>query len=110
MKITRMQKSIGAILAVAATAAALLWSSGLLSESNLPDSLASGNGRIEAVQVDVASKLPGRVSEVLVQEGDLVEKDQLLARLDNRELTASSQEAQAQYEQTRTNPAINPPI
>ncbi|MEG1328413.1 MAG: hemolysin D, partial [Janthinobacterium sp.] len=32
----------------------------------------SGNGRIEATEIDVATKLAGRVKEILVREGDFV--------------------------------------
>lgn len=38
-----------------------------------PDWPVSGNGRIEAIDVDVATRSSGRVREVLVQEGDFVE-------------------------------------
>lgn len=40
------------------------------------------NGRIEAVTVDLAPKVSGRVSQVLVREGDRVRAGQLLAKLD----------------------------
>ena len=40
------------------------------------------NGRIEAVTVDLAPKVAGRVSQVLVREGDRVKAGQILARLD----------------------------
>ncbi len=61
----------------------------------LPEGIAYGNGRIEAVQVDIAAKYAGRVREVLVHEGDLVEKDQLLVRMDTLELEAALAQAQA---------------
>ena len=40
------------------------------------------NGRIEAPLVDLAPKVPGRVVEVLVKEGDRVKAGDLLVRLD----------------------------
>jgi HlyD family secretion protein len=40
------------------------------------------NGRVEAVTVDLAPKVTGRVVEVLAVEGDRVEAGQLLVRLD----------------------------
>ncbi len=61
----------------------------------LPEGIVFGNGRIEAVQVDIAAKYPGRVREVFAHEGDLVEKDQLLVRMDARELEAALAQAQA---------------
>ncbi len=62
----------------------------------LPEGIVFGNGRIEAVQVDIAAKYAGRVREVLGHEGDLVEKDQLLVRMDTLELEAALAQAQAQ--------------
>jgi HlyD family secretion protein len=35
----------------------------------LPDGLYVGNGRLEATEVQIASKTPGRLAEVLVDEG-----------------------------------------
>ena len=43
--------------------------------------LASGNGRIEATEIDVATKLGGRVEEILVTEGAFVKTGEPLARL-----------------------------
>jgi HlyD family secretion protein len=61
----------------------------------LPDGIVFGNGRIEAVQVDIAAKYAGRVREVLAHEGDLVKRDQLLVRMDTLELEAALAQAQA---------------
>lgn len=36
------------------------------------EGLASGNGRIEATDIDVAAKIPARIEEILVHEGDFV--------------------------------------
>lgn len=65
----------------------------------LPEGIVSGNGRIEAVQVDVATKFTGRVTEVLVKEGDMVEKGQIVAKMDTSQLEASLAQAQAQTAQ-----------
>tara|TARA_R110002074_G_scaffold124162_1_gene260431 strand:- start:3919 stop:4914 length:996 start_codon:yes stop_codon:yes gene_type:complete len=61
----------------------------------VPAGIAFGNGRIEAVHVDVAAKVFGRVGEVLVHEGDLVEKGQPIARIEISELQAQLARAQA---------------
>lgn len=61
----------------------------------LPQGIVFGNGRIEAVQVDIATKYAGRVKDVLAREGDLVEKGQLLVRMDTLELEAALAQAQA---------------
>lgn len=59
-----------------------------------PD-IARGNGRIEAVQIDIATKIPGRVESILVREGDLVETGQLLATIDTAQLQAQLLRARA---------------
>src|SRR5690625_174800 len=71
-----------------------LWDS--LRRDELPAGFASGNGRIEAVEIDVSTKTPGRVMEILVREGDFVEVGQVLARMDTNVLEAQLREAQAQ--------------
>jgi len=57
-------------------------------QAKLPSGLISGSGRIESEQVDVSAKSPGRLQEVLVQEGDLVAAGQVLARVDTSDLQA----------------------
>jgi HlyD family secretion protein len=68
-----------------------------------PKSIAFGNGRIEATEVDIATKIPGRLIEVSVQEGDVVNVGQVLAKLDTDELDARVKQAQAQIQQAREN-------
>jgi len=67
----------------------------------LPPGFASGNGRIEATQYDIAAKHAGRIAEVLVREGDMVAKGQVLARIDTKDLEADLRQAEAQLAQTR---------
>lgn len=62
---------------------------------SLPDGIAGGNGRIEVERVDVATKLPGRVSEIRVREGDLVEKDRIVGQMDVADLLAQRAAARA---------------
>ena len=68
----------------------------LSQQSDIPDYIASGNGRIEAEEIRVATKYAGRVEDVLVEEGDQVTKGQVLARMDTAELTASRARARAE--------------
>lgn len=72
-------------------------------KSDLPEGFASGNGRLETTQVDIASKLSGRLINIDAEEGDLVEKDQILARIDVEELQTKLQEAIAYKEQAQEN-------
>ncbi len=52
-------------------------------------------------QATVSSKFTGRVTEVLIEEGMLVEEDQVLARLDDANIQASFQLAEAQLVSTQ---------
>lgn len=60
---------------------------------------ASGNGRIEATEVDVAAKLAGRIEEILVKEGDFVKQGQALAHMQVSTLQAQLAEAEAVYQE-----------
>jgi HlyD family secretion protein len=55
----------------------------------------SVTGTVEATQVDPSAKITGRVVELLVREGQPVERGQLLARLDDTELAAEVRRAEA---------------
>lgn len=57
------------------------------------------NGRIEATEVDVATKLAGRVDDILVAEGDFVTAGQVLATMQVQTLDAQRREAAAQRQQ-----------
>lgn len=65
------------------------------------DGFVSGNGRIEAIEIDVATKIAGRLREVLVEEGDFVRAGQPLARMDTDVLRAQRDEAAAQLAQAQ---------
>lgn len=86
----------GAVLVVGVVIAWQWWQS---RSATLPDGIVSGNGRIEAVQVHVATKYPGRVVSILVQEGDMVEGGMVLAEMDSEELEATLDETRARLAQ-----------
>ncbi|RBP26475.1 HlyD family secretion protein [Marinobacter pelagius] len=65
---------------------------------DLPDGFAAGNGRIEAVEIDIAAKTAGRIREILVNEGDFVRAGQVLAKMDTAVLEAQLREAEAQLQ------------
>jgi len=96
-----MNKRVALLIILALAAAAYLFLGGYFSASGLPETFASGNGRIEATEVDVATKMPGRVAEVRAKEGEMVVKGQPLARIDTRELEARLAQAAAQVEQAK---------
>jgi len=68
--------------------------------------LASGNGRIEAVEIDIAAKSPGRLRDVLVAEGDFVVAGQVVAVMDTEVLEAQLREAEAQLKQAQSSVGI----
>lgn len=60
------------------------------------DQFLSGNGRIEATEIDVAAKLPGRLQDILVDEGEFVQAGQVLAHMQVKTLDAQRDEVRAQ--------------
>ncbi len=102
MSLPARKITIAALLvAVAAAAAAYAWTK--LHDSGLDNGFASGNGRIEATEIDVATKLPGRVDSILVDEGDFVTAGQPLAQMQVQVLDAQLDEARAQHQQAISN-------
>lgn len=83
-----------AVVAIVGVAAAAAWR--FLQPQGLPEGFAAGNGRIEAVEIDVAAKTAGRVKDILANEGDFVRAGQELARMDTAVLEAQLREAEAQ--------------
>jgi len=68
----------------------------------LGEGFASGNGRIEATEIDVAAKLGGRVQSIVVKEGEFVTAGQPLAHMQIDTLQASRDEASARHQQAVT--------
>jgi HlyD family secretion protein len=65
------------------------------------DPVVRGSGTIEATEVLVSAKIPARIVELRVAEGDRVSAGELLARLACDEPEARLAQAQAQLEQAR---------
>lgn len=83
---------IGALAVFAGVVYALFGGDGATS---IPDGIAYGNGRIEAVQVDISTRIAGRVKEVSAQEGDLVQPGTTVALIDTAQLQAQLLRAKA---------------
>lgn len=80
-----------ATLRVCALAGGLLMScDGLTAQAPTPIT-----GLVDATEIDVASKVPGRVKELKVQEGDAVTEGQVLATIESDELEAKVDQATA---------------
>lgn len=72
------------------------WQRHQRAQVQLPDGITVGNGRIEAIQVDIATKYAGRIGDVLAREGSMVAPDDLLAHIDSTEMRAELEKANAQ--------------
>ncbi len=77
-----------------AMAAYLLWQQ--RDHADLGPGFVSGNGRIEATEIDVATRFAGRVRSISVKQGDSVIEGQSVAQMDTDTLQAQWREAQAQ--------------
>lgn len=73
---------------------------------SLPGQFYAANGRLEATEVQIATKNAGRLAQVLVHEGDKVVAGQLLAVMDTRTLEAKLQQALAGVAGARQNVAV----
>jgi HlyD family secretion protein len=67
----------------------------------LPDGVVKSNGRIEATQVDVSSKYPGRLTEVTVEEGSSVTQGKVIARISSPEYEAQLRAAEANVQKSK---------
>lgn len=89
-------------IALAAVVVAVGWTlAQQLAAPRMPGWIASGNGRIEAVAIDISARTGGRIREILVREGDRVAQGQVLARMDTQQLDAQLREARAQAQRGR---------
>jgi HlyD family secretion protein len=59
-------------------------------------------GIVETTEVDVASKIPGRIDTVFVDEGNMVRKGQVLAKLESKELDAKLEQARGVMEAAKS--------
>jgi len=58
-------------------------------------------GLFDAAEIDVASKIPGRVKDLLVKEGDAVKKDQKLLVIESEEMKAKIDQVEAAIEASK---------
>ena len=63
---------------------------------DMPEGIVKSNGRLEATQVDVSAKYPGRLATLTVNEGDEVTAGQVVATISSPETEAQLRNAQAQ--------------
>jgi len=92
---------IALMSAVAVAVAAYYWSN--LRVAGPGAGFIGGNGRIEATEIDVATKLAGRVQDILVNEGSFVKAGEPLAYMQIDVLRAQLAESQAKLMQAGNN-------
>lgn len=100
-----LNRIITAILIVAVLCIAAWWGRQQYINSNHEAGFIKGNGRIEATEIDISTKLSGRISDILVNEGDFIRAGQTLVKMDIDSLIAQQDEAAASLHQTETNVA-----
>jgi HlyD family secretion protein len=87
------------MLAVAGGGGAYYWWK--QSQAQLPLGIVWGNGRLEADEINIATKFAGRIAEISADEGDMVKAGQVVARMDTQDLAASLKKSEAQVRQAQ---------
>lgn len=82
-------------IAALALLGGVAWNAQHARQAPFPEGLIQANGRIEGDRITIASKYAGRMTELLVHEGDAVRMGQVLARLDDAEIRARLRQAEA---------------
>lgn len=98
MNLPSLKKYAPVALAIGVVIAGLLlWK---FMQNNGPGSnFVSGNGRIEAIEIDIATKMAGRIETVLVKEGQYIQAGQPLVQMQSDTLQAQRDEAHAREQQ-----------
>jgi HlyD family secretion protein len=95
-------RGIGLVLAALAAATAGFYAWQRQRAEPLPPGIVSGNGRLEATEIDIATKTAGRVEDVLAREGDFVDAGQVVARMDTASLSAELRQTEAKIRQAES--------
>jgi HlyD family secretion protein len=67
----------------------------------MPEGIFRTNGRLEATQVDVAAKYPGRLTDITVEEGSEVKTGQVVGRVSSPEYEAQLHAAQSNVQRAK---------
>ncbi|MCZ4053141.1 HlyD family efflux transporter periplasmic adaptor subunit [Oxalobacter sp. OxGP1] len=92
-------KKLIIIIVLAGIVAAVAWY--FLRPAGTPPGLAYGNGRLEATETAVATKVQGKLIEVYFREGADLKTGQIAAQLDDAQLKADIRAAEAAVEQAK---------
>ena len=94
-----IKKHLGLLSTVVVIALLAVWAWLQFYSNDLGEAFVSGNGRIEATEVDISSKLAGRIISINADEGDFVSAGQTLALMQLDVLEAQRNEADATRQQ-----------
>ena len=94
-----MKRNIVVIAVIVIVAAAALWGSRWFRRGEK----ISADGTLEARNIEVGSKVGGRITQVLALEGDRVEAGKLLITFDSDELEGQLLQARGRYAQAKAN-------
>jgi len=86
---------LGIVIIGAGGGAAYWWHT---RQGGVPLGIVSGNGRIEADEIDIDTKFAGRIVEMDADEGDLLTPQQVVARMDTRDIDPTLKKSEAQVE------------
>jgi HlyD family secretion protein len=89
------------VVAVVVVGGAAAWF--VFRKPGLPPGFAGANGRLEAKQVDIATKYQGRIKDVLADEGDTVDAGQVVAKMDTEPLEAQLRSDEAKVKEAQDN-------
>jgi len=97
-----MKKLITIIVVIAVVAGGALYLKYQKEKAAEAAVLISGNGRIEATEISIATKLAGRIDSIEANEGDFIKKGQVLAKIQDNLLQAQMAQAKANKEKAVT--------
>lgn len=84
-----MKKTVISLVVIAVVGLAVYWVMDYKNNAIYRNpAFASGNGRLEATEVNIAAKLAGKIEAILVEEGDYVKKSQKLVQMQTNTLKA----------------------
>ena len=95
---SRLFLVLAAVVLLLAGGGYVLW---LKRSEQLPAGIVWGNGRLEADEIEITPKFAGRIATLLVDEGDMVQPGQVVARMDTRDLETDLQRVNAQIRQAQ---------
>lgn len=100
-----INKKLLAGIVLASIAGLAWWGWSSLSSDSIGEGFVNGNGRIEATEIDISTKLAGRIDDILVREGDFVASGTPLVTMQLDSLRAQRGEVVAQLRQAENNVA-----